>query len=244
MDFTIRIANRHILIHSIYPSVYNLCRPYWAERSDEPDIVINIDENMISAEAELFRRMKGPVLSIKNVEKLLVHRMITEELLLFDTILMHGASLALEDTAFVFTAKSGTGKTTHIQRWLENIAGAYTVNGDKPFIIVGHDPGKSYVCGSPWAGKENLNTNTVIPLRSIVLLERGNNNYMERISFSEAFPFVLEQVYLPNDKDKMRITLHLLQRLSRTVSFWRFKCNNFKDDCFEVAYNALVREQK
>ena len=84
----------------------------------------------------------------------------------------------------------------------------------------------------------------MVPLKNIVLLERSENNYIERISFSEAFPSLLLQVNRPDDDKKMRITLHLVKLLSEDVSFWRFKCNNFKDDCFDVAYNALVKNQR
>ena len=75
-------------------------------------------------------------------------------------------------------------------------------------------------------------------------MERAENNIIEQISFAEALPLLLQQAYRPNDEEKMRKTLLLIQRISDNVSFWRFKCNNFKDDCFEVAYNALVRNQK
>ena len=245
MDFIICMANKNILIHCFYPGIYNLCRPYWAKANAIPDIEISINEEMIRTEAEHLRHMDGgPVYSIKSVEKLLAHKLITEALLSFDTLLMHGAAVALNGEAYLFIAKSGTGKTTHIQNWLDSIGGVYVVNGDKPFIIVGKDGDIPLVCGSPWAGKENLHTNTSIPLKSIVLLERAKENYMERVSFIQALPTLLEQVYRPDDEDKMRKTLSLMQRLSQTMSFWRFKCNNFKDDSFEVAYSALVRKQK
>ena len=60
---------------------------------------------------------------------------------------------------------------------------------------------------------------------------------------SGIFPLLLRQVYCPEDKDKMRKSLQLIHRLKSAVTFWRFQCNNFKDDCFDVAYNALVRDQ-
>lgn len=99
------------------------------------------------------------------------------------------------------------------------------------------------VCGSPWAGKENMYTNAMVPLKSIILIERSEYNYIEQISFTEAFPFLLQQVFRPDEEEKARKTIRLMQHLHPAVSFWRFKCNNFKDDCFDVAYNALVRDQ-
>ena len=167
----------------------------------------------------------------------------SDALLDFDTILMHGAVVAFENAAYLFTALSGTGKTTNILKWLENLPNAFVVNGDKPFIRI-NDDGSVLACGSPWAGKENLYTNTMVPLKSIILMERAEENRIEQLSFAQAFPVLLQQTYRPDDEDKMRNTLRLMQRLNSIVSFWCFKCNNFKVDCFIVAYNALVRGQE
>lgn len=185
-------------------------------------------------------------LNVKN--KLLIKtdcilRKFSEVLLPFDTMLMHGAAVGLENAAYLFTAPSHTGKTTHARLWLKNCPGAYIVNGDKPFIRFTED-GSIFACASPWAGKENLYTNTMAPLKSIVLMERAEDNCIQHISFAEAFPFLLQQIYHPSDEEKMRKTLHLMKRLSQSVTFWRFGCNNFKDDCFNITYDALVRDQK
>lgn len=76
-----------------------------------------------------------------------------------------------------------------------------------------------------------------MPLKAIILIERGEDNKIQKISFSDAFRFIMNQVYLPRDENKM--TLKLIQELSSKVSLWRFQCNNFKDDCFNVVYEAL-----
>ena len=172
-----------------------------------------------------------------------VLRKMAEALNEYDVLLMHGAVIALHGAAFMFTAVSGTGKSTHILKWLDNCPDAIVVNGDKPFIKFSGDGAPPLACGSPWAGKENLYTNTMVPLKSIILMERAEDNRMEQISFAQAFPTLLQQVYRPDDEEKMRKTLRLMQRLNPAVSFWRFQFNNFKDDCFDVAYNALVQGQ-
>ena len=69
-------------------------------------------------------------------------------------------------------------------------------------------------------------------------------NHIKQVSFAQAFPFLLQQVYRPDNEEKMRKTLRLTRRLNPAVSFWRFQRDNFKDDCFNVAYNALVKGQK
>ena len=175
------------------------------------------------------------------LEKQALHRLLTERLLDEDILLLHGAVIAVEDQAFLFTAPSGTGKTYQIYHWLINCPDAFVVNGDKPFIRFSDDGTPPLACGSPWAGKENLYTNTMVPLKAIVLMERTeNHNHIEQISFASAFPTLLQQTYRPEDADKTRKTLQLLRRLDPAVSFWRFRFDNFKPDCFTTAYRALT----
>lgn len=243
MDFHICVADRHVLIHSVYSDVYRRCEPYLTHETGMQDIELRINWSVLRAAAN---RISDPQIQrndLWSIESLAVQQMLAEELLSFDTLLMHGAVIAVDNAAYMFTATSGTGKTTHIQKWLEKIDGAYVVNGDKPFVIVGKPGEESMACGSPWAGKEHLQTNVVVPLKAIVLLERADENHMERISSAQAFPFVYQQVYQPDDEEKLRKTLHLISRLISSVPVWRFWCNNFRDDCFDVAYNALVKGQ-
>lgn len=244
MDFNIHVADRHILIHSVYPQIYNKCEPYRTDEIVAPELEIRTDESTIRNEIKWIKVVPGTVLDPSDAEIMLVQKLLAEALLSFDTLLMHGAVVAVDNAAYLFTANSGTGKTTHIQSWLKNISDAYVVNGDKPFIIVRKAGEAPLACGSPWAGKENLQTNAIVPLKAIVLLERAEENQIEHISLGRAFPFLLQQVYRPEDEEKMRKTLRLIQRMSPAVSFWRFHCNNFKDDCFDVVYRALVGGEK
>lgn len=166
--------------------------------------------------------------------------LISEKLIEHNAFLMHGAAIALEDKSYIFIAPSGIGKTTHIRKWLEHCPNAFVINGDKPFVLVDEKDGCTIkACGSPWGGKEHLYSNAIVPLKAIILMERGEENIMQQISMADAFPILLQQIYRPVDADKMKKTLKLLQRLDGKVAFWHFKCNNFKDDCFQVAYKAL-----
>lgn len=176
----------------------------------------------------------------KLVKSTEVLRKVADAIIECDVILFHGATVAVGNSAYLFTAPSRTGKTTHIRHWLSNLPEAYVINGDKPFIkFQGDNSLPPLVCGSPWAGKENLYTNTMVPLKAIICMERAEDNSIHEITFADAFPFLLQQTYRPKDEDKMRKTLRLLQRLKSKVKFYHFYCNNFKDDCFETVYKAL-----
>ena len=80
----------------------------------------------------------------------------------------------------------------------------------------------------------------MVPLKAIILMERGDNNNIEEIPFGMAFPFLLQQTYRPSDGEKIQKTLKLLVQLKGKVRFYRFIFNNLKEDAFDVAYHAVT----
>lgn len=238
MDFTVRIANTNIRIHSIYSGIYNMCKEYLICDDEKIDIEITTDTPMIEAEIMQSEKKSGLIYSSKAAEELLVQRMLTEALLTRNTLLMHGAVVAIDNAAYMFTGHSGTGKTTHIRKWLEIVENAYVVNGDKPFVII-NEKG-AFVCGSPWCGKECMGSNTIVPLRSIVFMKRNDVNCIQSVEFKEILPLLLEQTYYTTDAVKMKKTLQLLLKLKEYVSFYSFRFNNHKEDAFSTSYNVLT----
>lgn len=235
--FTVGFAGLTIEIETVSSCVCVLCRNYLKE--GKPDFKVQVTQDDVERECKLSGQKH---LDKSSAELGAVYRKIAEAVLDYDMLLMHGAVIALDDAAYMFSASSGTGKTTHIRLWLNKMDNAYVVNGDKPLVQISDD--NVLVCGTPWSGSEHLNTNVIKPLKAIVLLERSDNNYIEEISFSQAYPKVLEQTYIPREAEKARKALSLLLSMQGKVSFYRFHCNNYKDDCFEVAYKAITENNK
>ena len=237
MEFEISIVGIRFRISSAYPYIHEYCKGYETVLSECPDIVLRVDSDTLSAyRDEMFKAGDAP--KLPRVEPFLIHQWIAEAIVDYGAFLIHGAAVAVDGGAYLFCAPSGTGKTTHIRLWLEHLPEAFVVNGDKPFIKV--EESGVMVCGSPWQGKENLGRNCMMPLKAIVFMERGDNNVIREASFSEVFPSLLGQSYRPQSADGMRKTLALLKALQGKVRFYRFTFDNIRDDCFSVAYDALV----
>ena len=240
MEFTIKLAGKNIFVKSLYDEVYGLCRDYLTDA--EPDMTVTVSEEDIAYERvrnAQEAQMEGiPVVEYPDayLEMLAVYRKIAAGMLDYDTMLMHGAVVAVEDKAWLFTAPSGTGKTTHIRLWLDNIPGSYVINGDKPLIHVGEDV---IAYGTPWAGKEGMNTNAGVRLCGIVFLERAQSNSMEKISFSQALPGLVQQSFRPADKESLECTLRLISELGKRVPLYRLGCN-MDPEAARVAYDALA----
>lgn len=239
MEFKIRLADVNIAVSSIYDDVYRLCRDYLTDGAPDfcvspapADIARERVKNMREAGTEGISPADYPDAYL---ETLAVYRRIAAEMLRYDTLLMHGAAVAVKDKAWIFTAPSGTGKTTHIRLWLDNIEGSYVVNGDKPLIRVGED---ATVYGTPWAGKEGMQKNTGVKLCGIVFLERGAENSIERTTLSQSLPVFIQQCYRPDDKSGMEKALALIGKLGSRIPLYRLQCNMLPEAAF-TAFQTL-----
>lgn len=239
MEFSVCLAGKNIAVKSLFDEVYDFCRDYL---TDKPaDITVTVTPEDILYEMRVNAReaqIEGiPVEDYPDsyLETLAVYRKIATNMLDFDTFLMHGAVVAVGDKAWLFTAPSGTGKTTHINLWLKNIPGSYVVNGDKPLIHIGDE---CTVYGTPWAGKERMNRNMGVKLCGIVVLNRGLKNHIEKVPMNQILPVLIQQSYRPKTRVELEKTLSLLNRLGRKIPMYQLYCN-MNDEAALTAYNVL-----
>lgn len=236
--FKLELAGKKIEVECRNRRVFNECRGYLG-CFDAPDFVIAATNEDIDYERELFnaeqRKKKHQIASLPDecLEITAVYRLIAEKLLDDGILLFHGAAIAVDGKCYLFMANSGVGKTTHIKNWLQVIPGSFVVNGDKPLI----DMLSLQVYGTPWCGKEKLGTNTHIRLSGLVLLERGEQNTIEPISFREALPGIILQCHIPFGAEKK--TYSLLGHL-RDVPCYHLKCN-MEPESAKVSYCAIHR---
>ena len=239
---TYRIAGRNISISSMYDRVHDLCADYLVPEA-LPDFFVQTTQADIEFEREKSARedrregMAVRSFSDAYLETLAVYRKIAERMPESDTILMHGSCVAVDDTGYLFTAKSGTGKSTHSRLWREMLGErTIIVNDDKPLIRITDHGALAF--GTPWDGKHHLNKNISVPLKAICLLAQAEQNTIRPVSAGEAYPFLLQQVYRPMDRMALHKTLELLDRLITKVSIWKLYCN--KDiEAAQIAYNAM-----
>lgn len=227
-DFTIRIAERRVAVRARYASTRSFCRDYLTE--EEPDLTVAVSgadlafERERAAREEAAEGIPARCFSDAYLETLAVYRKIAEALPAYDTLLFHGSVVAVDGEAYLFTAKSGTGKSTHTRLWREVFGErAVMINDDKPLIRVGEAGATVY--GTPWNGKHRLGSNTAAPLKAICILERAEQNRIVPISFSEALPMLLQQAYRPSEPEPLKKTLALVERLGESVRLYRMGCN-------------------
>lgn len=102
-----------------------------------------------------------------------------------DTLLMHASVTMKDGKGYLFLGKSGTGKSTHSQLWINNIGGCSLLNDDNPALRV--VDGVTRVYGTPWSGKTPCYRNLDVPVGAIVDLHQAKKNAIRRQSLVEAY---------------------------------------------------------
>ena len=239
-SFVLSLAGFPICVNALYDSTERFCRDYLT--SEPPVFTVTIRQQDIDYEREKAAQQDAlecrPEHRYRDayLETLAVYRKIAETLLDSDVLLFHGSVVAVGNRAFLFTARSGVGKTTHTRLWLKNIPDSYVVNGDKPLLKVTENG--VIACGTPWRGKEGYGVNVQVPLQAIVLLERSLTNQIAPVDFAQALPTLMQQSYRPEQTEGMLKALKLAGRLGEQVALYRLGCN-MEDEAACVAWNAL-----
>lgn len=103
-----------------------------------------------------------------------------------DTLEMHASVIVNGGKAYLWLAKSGTGKSTHSRLWLENIPGSRLLNDDNPVVRVMED-GHVEVFGTPWSGKTPCYKNEHCPAGAFSEIVRSADNRISRKGNLEAY---------------------------------------------------------
>lgn len=91
----------------------------------------------------------------------------------FDRFFLHASAVVYQEKAYLFSAPSGGGKSTHAALWQQHF-GAKLLNGDKVLIAV--QDGQCMAYGSPVAGSSGIYEKGGAPIAAIYLLKKDKEN--------------------------------------------------------------------
>ncbi|MBQ6554588.1 MAG: hypothetical protein IJR45_01450 [Firmicutes bacterium] len=238
-----KMAGRVISIDSLHRYTHDYCADYLYTGSEKPDIYVEITQKDIDFEREQ---------SIKTdeaegfepydygddyLESLAVYRSIAEQMLDFGAFLFHGSVIAVDGNAYIFTAKSGTGKSTHTRLWRELLGEkAVMVNDDKPLIRITETA--AVACGTPYNGKHCLGSNIEVPIKAVCILTRSPENFVEPMSPADAFPTLYTQIYRPETKANLTKTLDLMDGFLTKTKIYKGGFN-MDISAAELAYRIM-----
>ncbi len=158
----------------------------------------------------------------------------------FDCFRLHASAVVLDGRAFLFSAPSGTGKSTHTSLWCNYFGDArtYILNDDTPVIKREGDRFIAY--GTPWSGTSPLNKNVGVPLESVAFLERSQENWIRLATHDEGVINIMTQTIKTSDQKCMEKLLSLLGTFLKEVPIFRMGCT-ISIQAVEMAHAAMGR---
>lgn len=152
-------------------------------------------------------------------------------------LILHCAYAEYQGKAMLFSAPSGTGKTTQAGLW-EKYRGSHTINGDK--ALLQYDGRNWTANGWPVCGTSGVCEKKTLPIGWIIMLSQAKTNQAWQLRPAEAFTSLYGQITMNRwDKDVMTENLDLLERLVGNVPVYHLAC-----DISEKAVETLEEEIK
>lgn len=172
-------------------------------------------------------------------EYILTGSMFYTALLGYDGFMLHSSAVVYDGWAYLFSAPSGTGKSTHTRLWLEHFGNkAVILNDDKPALRFVGDELVAY--GTPWSGKTDTQMNISAPVAGIAFIERAEHNSISVMDKREAMINIFSQTVRPKAQEKADCLASILDRLLRSVPVYRLCCN-MEPTAAVTAYEAMKR---
>ena len=228
-----KIADLFVGIDCKYPTVSSRAEKY--ETNNYPrilDFAVRASNDMVKT----FRK-DFPDASDDECEYLVTCSAFYSTLLDFDGIMIHASAVLYDGYAYLFSADSGVGKSTHAALWVKKFGHkAEILNDDKPALRV--IDGDVFAYGTPWSGKTDTSVNKSAKVKGICFLERSRKNSIERENPENVLFDFLKQTLRPSNPEKMDKVLSLCDTVLRLVPVYRMRCN-MDIDAADVSYKGM-----
>lgn len=211
-------------------------KKYFAPPGIRPDFLIDTSDKDI----EVFVEM-NPHLNRDEAEYLLSGFSFSSRLVDYDGFCLHASAIAFENSAILFSAPCGTGKSTQSRLWGEYFGDdkVTVINDDKPAIR--YVDGEFYVYGTPWSGKCDLNHNMRVPLKAVCFIEQSEKNKICRLSAKEAVVMLIYQSLRPGGRNRLERLLTLIDKMISKTQIYKMGCT-MSDEAVKMAYEAIFSQ--
>lgn len=139
-----------------------------------------------------------------------------------DGLLLHSSLIQWNGRGLLFTAPSGTGKSTQAELW-NRYEGADILNGDRAALMRRDNCWTAW--GLPFAGTSGIYRNDSTPVSAIVILRQGVQNKIRSLSLGEAIRYIYPELTVHRwDADFSDRVLTLLIELVSSVPVYYLEC--------------------
>lgn len=212
---TYRIAGLHVYMEPQFTQILTTSEKFKTDGSFPAQITIPYKRWL----------RERPHLTLSDAENICTCNFFASEVIKYDAIVLHASALLFHGKAYLFSADSGVGKTTHTKLWQQYFGNekAVIINDDKPVVRL--IDGAFFACGTPWCGNSQECENITAPLGAIIFLNRGKENHIERLfKTAQILPLLLMQTVHRTSAGKLDMVLAFADQLIQSVPVYKLDC--------------------
>jgi len=158
---------------------------------------------------------------VGSVEYLKTGSLFYTKALSYGCFYLHSSAVVLDGFAYLFSAPSGTGKSTHARLW-NKLAKAEYINDDQPYYKMGE---QIVVYPSPWSGKHKRYSTSSAPLKAFIVIKQAKQNKIYKVDKKSALSYLYKQI-VQHDEDELRIKmLEYMQKIVEQIPFYLLECD-------------------
>ena len=137
-------------------------------------------------------------------------------------LILHASYIICNGRAILFTAPSGTGKSTQAELWAE-AKNAEIINGDR--AVLREKDGGMWSYSLPFAGSSGICVNKSAPLRAVVVLTQAAENSVCELAPAEAIKHLYSQCALNRwNREEVEAVLEALTKMARKIRVVKLDC--------------------
>lgn len=154
--------------------------------------------------------------------------------------ILHCSYIERNGKAILFTAPSGTGKSTQADLW-NLLRNATIINGDRAAVRM--VKGQMIAEGIPFAGSSKYCENRSLPIEAIVYLGQAPQNKVERLTGSKAFRAIWEGVSVNVwDASDVAKCMDIVKKIVEEISVYRLEC--LPDETAIIALEEVLESKR
>lgn len=236
VNFKIKLANLVLEINCFNETTKNYCKDFIVD--EKPDLVISLTEEDIKN--EVINSTNNQFYVDEEISAL--YRKIANNLVYKNIVVFHSSSFIVDGYAYLVTARSGVGKSTHVRLLKELLGDNMTyINDDKPLLEVKGE--EIIIYSSPRNGKERRGNDVSAKLKAILFLDRAQDNWFTKIENRKSvFIDLISQIYLPLEKEKRELALKVADKIVEDINFYKIYVN--KDiSAAKMTYERIIKDE-
>lgn len=158
------------------------------------------------------------------------------KILFHQGIVVHSSFVNWNGKGIMFTAPSGTGKSTQANLW-KSYMDAIIINEDRSVVKINDN--KVIVYGTPWNGSSVSFMNSDAPLSAIIVLEQADKNSIRKLNKCEAITYVMPRCFLPYfDSDLIDKAISTIEKIIEITPVYLLKCRPDRE-AVELVYQCV-----